>query len=68
MTDHIIPVKCDKGGRMVETFYDKSSWWGNDLEPDEEMVCLDCIKDRTGFRKEFKRQIGMSIEEVEDVD
>ena len=59
-----IPTKCDCCGEMVNGFYDKSGqWWDRYLNPDEESICLGCIADRPGFRKEYRQLIGMSVDD-----
>ena len=63
----IIPVKCDKCGKMVTGYYSPGEeWWGKYLEDRENKICLNCIKDREGFRDEFKRLIGVSVEQYEE--
>lgn len=57
----IIPVKCDCCGEMVEHFSDRSQWWGKYLKPGEEKICNNCIKDRPGYREEFKEIFGLDF-------
>ncbi len=60
-------VKCDKCGELVSSFYsrDGNIWFGKYLNNNEERICLNCIKNRKGFRKEFKLLIGISVNKLE---
>ncbi len=59
-------VECDRCGRLVTHFYSKDkvllNWWDKYLDDNEE-VCIDCIKNRKGFRKEFRNLLGMEVNE-----
>lgn len=60
-------VKCDVCYLMVEGYYSRGAWFGKYLKPNEKKICFNCIKDRDGFREEFKRLIGISVERYEKI-
>ena len=60
----LIQTKCDKCGQMVETYYTHNDWFAKYLKEEEDKICLNCIKGRKGFRAEFKRMIGISVEDL----
>ena len=64
----IIPVKCDCCGKMVNSYSDKSQWFGKYLKPNENKICRHCIKDREGYAKEFQEKIGVSVEALMEED
>ncbi len=58
----IIPTRCDCCGKMVDSFSDRSGWFGKYLKPDEDRICHDCIKDRKGYAKELLEKTGVTVE------
>lgn len=65
----ILPTKCDKCGATISSFYSRGTdaWFSKYLQPNEETICLSCIKERTGFREEFQSLVGISVEELENL-
>ena len=65
----IILVKCDCCGEMTKGCYsrDGNQWFGKYLNPGEEKVCYNCIKNRPGYAEEFEKLIGISIEEMDKI-
>ena len=63
----LIPTECDSCGSTVKGYYCRGAWFGKYLAPKEKKICLNCIKDREGFREEFKRLIGVSVEDYESL-
>lgn len=62
----IEPVKCDCCGEWVESYSDRSGWFGKYLKHNEERICRNCIKGRDGYAVEFFERIGVSVELLED--
>ena len=63
---NIIPIQCDCCGEMVESFSDRSGWFGKYLNSGERRICNNCIKDRVGYAEEFLEKIGVSVEVLSD--
>lgn len=59
----IIQTKCDCCGEMVDGFYCRGNeWWDKYMESNEGNICLMCIASRGGFRDEYLRLLGITVE------
>jgi hypothetical protein len=60
----IIQTKCQKCGTLVDEFYnsDSAMWWAEFMTAYDGELCLDCIKDRPGFKEAFEKNVGISVE------
>lgn len=58
----LMPTKYDCCGKWVQSFSDRSGWFGKYLKPNEERICHNCIKGREGYAEEFQKRIGISID------
>ena len=58
----IIPIKCDCCGKMVDSYSDRSNWFGKYLKPNENKICHKCIRGRKGYAKEFLEKIHIPLE------
>lgn len=57
--------KCRKSSMGFYDNYDRDVWFSKYIKDGEGKICFDCIKNRRGFRKEFKSLIGVSVNDYE---
>lgn len=61
----ILPFTCSVcKKKAAAAYYERSSgnWWNKYVKDGETEVCLNCIKERPGFKDDFLKQVGMTVE------
>jgi hypothetical protein len=58
-----LPIECDCCHKIVYGYSDHSNWFGKYLKLEENKICFLCIKDRVGYAEDFKKNVGISIDE-----
>ena len=61
------PINCDSCTKPTTTFYNKTGEWWDEFLEDDEKICLDCMKDRPGFREKWDEMIGIPIERYQEL-